>query len=142
MTQTRITRALSFVIVVLILPLQGATANTTARTAVFAVATALLVYLWLTSRRDTHTRLTLTLNRIAITGFALVDLWSVLNLIRVVTYDLRIEGPPSWKATVGNFAVRAQPPVFWSGIALALIFIVVLAIGLIAPPKNPESSTQ
>ena len=131
MTKTRITRATSFAAVLPLFVFQAAIPNAAVRFGSFATTVLLLVYLWLTSRRDTYTVLTLTLNRIAIAGFALVGLWGLLNAIRSLTYDIRIEGPPSWKATVGNYAVLSQPPVFWSGVALALIFIVVLLVGLI-----------
>jgi hypothetical protein len=116
------------------------------RNIVNIAAQALVLYLWQDASVARISRINRTLLRIYLAGFALVSLWIVLNTIRVFTYELRVTGSTSWQASVADYAIRLQPFVFWSGIALAVIFIVVLLIVVIKivvnrhdHPRSPET---
>jgi len=130
MSQHHTTRAFLFTAIVLLLASPFLFYDDRIRLTVFFIAAALIVHLGRTSRRDTRSLLTLSLNRIALAGLGLVAFWGSLNPLRSFTYDDAAENLAPWNK-VYWYTVDTQDIVLWCGFAMAAIFFVVLLFGVI-----------
>jgi hypothetical protein len=143
MTKRRIIRAFLYpaVLVISLLALPWIPVAYEVTPFAFRIAAAILLAdLWKTSPRLTGFKL--ALNRILLCGLTTEVVWVLLNSIRGFTYDAAIESRSRWQSLVFGFVIEIQTPIFWIGVALAAIFILVLIAFAISTAIHHHRTNQ
>lgn len=104
------------------------------------IAAGSISYLWRSFRKNLQSRLGMVLLGTGLSTLALGCAWSGLNVVRFYLYNPamnQVGSYPTWFQTVCTTQVVVQ----WCGAAVALAFVVILAIWLVRRPGSTIEGT-